>query len=92
MRLDSTEVFSAFQGAYIRHLTYANDPANFAGSERLLDSYISSRGVREWLSSSDRDWRPQFAAVVQQRVKAFEDAAEEAAADDPESSSMGTDE
>ena len=87
-----SNVFSAFQGAYVRQLTYGSDPANFAGSERLLDSYIRFRGVREWLGSSDRDWRPQFAAVVQQRVKAFEDAAEEAAADDPESSSMGTDE
>ena len=87
-----SNVFSAFQGAYIRQQTYGNDPTNFAGSERLLDSYIRSRGVREWLSNSDRDWRPEFAAVVQQRVKMFEDAAEEASAAERESSSMGPDE
>ena len=87
-----SNVFSAFQGAYIRHLTYANDPANFAGSERLLDSYIRSRGVREWLSNSDRDWRPQFAAMVQQRVEMFEDAAEEVSAEEQESCSVVTDE
>jgi len=85
-------VFSAFQGAYIRQLTYGNDPANFAGSELLIDSYIRFRGVREWLIEEDRDWRPQFAAIVQQRVKIFEDAAEKASAAGRESSSMGTDE
>lgn len=73
-------VFSAFQGAYIRQLTYGNDPTNFAGSELLIDSYIKFRGVREWLGEEDRDWRPQFAAIVQQRVKKFEDAAEKASA------------
>ena len=87
-----SNVFSAFQGAYVRQLTYGNDPANFAGSEQLIDSYIRFPGVREWLSSVNRDWRPQFAAIVQQRVKMFEDAAEKAAAAEQESSSMETDE
>lgn len=87
-----SNVFSAFQGAYIRQLTYGNDPANFAGSELLLDSYIKFRGVREWLSNTDRDWRPQFAALVQQRIEMFEDAAEKTSAAGRESSSMGTDE
>jgi len=73
-------VFSAFQGAYIRQLTYGNDPENFAGSERLLDSYIRCSGVRDWLSSNDPDWRPQFAALVQQRVRMFDDVAERASA------------
>jgi hypothetical protein len=48
--------------------------------------------IREWLGSADRDWRPQFTSMVQQRVKMFEDAAEKASAAGRESSSMGTDE
>jgi hypothetical protein len=71
-----SNVFSAFQGAYIRQLTYDNDPESFAGSERLLDSYIRYSGVRDWLSSNNPDWRPQFAALVQQRVHLFEETAE----------------
>ena len=75
-----SNVFSAFQGAYIRQQTYGNDPEKFAGSERLLDSYIRCSGVRDWLSSNNPDWRPQFAALVKQRVKLFDDAAEKASA------------
>jgi hypothetical protein len=75
-----SNVFSALQGAYVRQLAYGNDPANFAGSERTLDSLIRRRGVRDWLSRNNPDWRPQFAAMVQQRVKMFEDAAENASA------------
>jgi len=75
-----SNVFSAFQGAYIRQLTYGNDPENFVGSERLLDSYIRCNGVRDWLSSNSPDWRPQFAALVQQRVKMFDDVAAKASA------------
>jgi hypothetical protein len=79
-----SNVFSAFQGAYIRQLTYDNDPENFVGSERLLDSYIRFSGVRDWLSSNNPDWRPQFAALVQQRVKMFDDVAEKASAEGQE--------
>jgi hypothetical protein len=71
-----SNVFSALQGAYVRQLAYGNDPANFAGSERTLDSLIRRRGVRDWLSRNHPDWRPQFAEMVQRRVKMFEDAAE----------------
>jgi len=76
-----SNVFSAFQGAYVRQLTYGNDPENFAGTERVLDSYIRCSGVRDWLSSNNPDWRPQFAALVQQRVKMFDDLAEKASAE-----------
>lgn len=79
-----SNVFSAFQGAYIRQLTYGNDPENFAGSERLLDSYIRYSGVRDWLSRNNPDWRPQFAALVRQRVKMFDDVAEKASAEGQE--------
>jgi len=38
------------------------------------------RGVRDWLSGNNPDWRPQFAAMVRRRVKLFEDTAENASA------------
>jgi len=71
-----SNIFSSLQGAYIRQLTYGNDPANFAGSERMLDSLISCRGVRDWLRCNDPDWRPQFAALVKLRIKNFENSSE----------------
>jgi hypothetical protein len=46
----------------------------------LLDSYIRCSGVRDWLSSNNPDWRPQFAALVQQRVRLFDDVAKKASA------------
>ncbi len=79
-----SNVFSAFQGAYIRQLTYGNDPENFAGGELLMDSYIRCSGVRDWLSSNNPDWRPPFAALVQRRVKMFDDVAAKAAAEGQE--------
>jgi hypothetical protein len=45
-------VFSALQGAYVRQLTYGNDPANFSGSERTLDRLVRGRGIRDWLSQA----------------------------------------
>ena len=71
-------VFSALQGAYVRQLTFGNDPTHFAGSERTLDQLIRGRGIRDWLSHNNPDWRPEFAALVQQRVHLFEETAEKA--------------
>jgi len=85
-------VFSALQGAYIRQLAYGNDPSNFAGSERTLDRLFRNRGIRDWLSHNNPDWRPQFAALVQQRVHLFEETAEKASRAEQESSSKHTDE
>jgi hypothetical protein len=69
-----SNVFSALQGAYIRQLTYGNDPGNFSGSERTLDQLVSHHGVRDWLSGSQPDWRPEFAALVAERRRRFEEA------------------
>ena len=77
-------VFSALQGAYVRQQTFGNDPTNFAGSERTLDRLIKSPGIRDWLSQNNPDWRPQFAALVQQRVHLFEEMAEKASAAEDE--------
>ena len=80
-------VFSALQGAYVRQLTFGNDPANFAGSERTLDQLVRNPGIRDWLSHNHPDWRPQFAALVQQRVHLFEETAEQASGAEKKSSS-----
>jgi hypothetical protein len=86
-----SNVFSALQGAYVRQLTYGNDPANFAGSKRTLDQLVSRRGVRDWLSRSQPDWRPQFASLVEQRIHLFEQTAAKASATDQERSSTHKD-
>jgi len=85
-------VFSALQGAYVRQLTYGNDPTNFAGSERTLDRLVKSRGIRDWLSHANPDWRPEFAALVRQRLHLFEETAEKDSGAGQESSSKHTDE
>jgi hypothetical protein len=71
-----SNVFSALQGAYVRQLTYGNDPENFSGSERMLDSLIRHGSVRDWLARNNPDWRPQFTAMVRRRVQEFEAAAD----------------
>jgi len=83
-------VFSALQGAYIRQLTYGNDPARFSGSERTLDRLISGRGIRDWLSHNNPDWRPEFDALVRQRVRLFEETAGQASGKERKSSSRHT--
>jgi hypothetical protein len=85
-------VFSALQGAYVRQLTFGSDPTHFAGSERTLDRLIRGRGIRDWLSHSNPDWRPEFAALVQQRLHLFEETVEKASGAEQESSSKLTDE
>jgi len=85
-------VFSALQGAYVRQQTFGNDPTNFAGSERTLDRLLRNRGIRDWLKHNNPDWRPQFAALVQQRARLFEETAEKASGAEKESSSKHTDE
>jgi hypothetical protein len=49
-------------------------------------------GIRDWLSHNNPDWRPQFAALVKQRVHLFEKTAEKASGAEQESSSKHTDE
>ncbi len=85
-------VFSALQGAYVRQLTFGNDPTQFAGSERTLDRLVRGRGIRDWLSNNTPDWRPEFAALVQQRVHLFEETAEKDSGAERESTSKHTDE
>lgn len=64
-----SNVFSEFQGAYVRHLTYRHDPADFAGGRRALGQLIRRSGVRDWLQRSEPDWRPEFAALVEELMR-----------------------
>jgi hypothetical protein len=63
-----SNMFSALQGAYIRQLTYTHDPDGFEGGKRAIDRLLSLRGVRQWLRLNDPDWRPEFAALVEERA------------------------
>lgn len=64
-----SNMFSEFQGAYVRHLTYQHDPADFEGAKRTLDRLVRRRGVRDWLERNEPDWRPEFAALVEERIR-----------------------
>lgn len=71
-----SNTFSAFQGAYIRQLTYGNDPDDFAGGTRVLDKLLELRGVGQWLRENEPDWRPEFAALVEERIRATGEGAD----------------
>ena len=63
-------ILSSMQGAYIRHLTVEHDAQEFAGTLRVLDEALQNLGVREWLAVSNPDWRPEFQALVEERLEA----------------------
>ncbi|TXS95956.1 hypothetical protein FV139_00125 [Parahaliea maris] len=62
-------LFSSIQGAYIRQLTLSHDPEEFAGSARVIDELVANPGVRQYIERSDPDWRPEFRALVEERLK-----------------------
>jgi hypothetical protein len=64
-----SNMFSAFQGAYMRQLTYKNDPREFAGSIAVMDKLLAISSVREWLDHAEPDWRPEFRELVDERVR-----------------------
>ncbi len=73
-------VFSEFQGAYVRQSTVEHDPERFSGTISVLDELIAGPGVREWLRGCTTDWHPDFTKLVQQRLqKASKTQAREAA-------------
>jgi len=75
-------VFSSMQGAHVRHLTYGNDPAGFDGAKRMLDDLVRLPGVRDWLNRNEPDWRPEFAALVAERLQLTANEEMHAPADD----------
>jgi len=42
------------------------------GGQRMLDRLIRLRGVKDWLQENEPDWRPEFAALVAERIAAGE--------------------
>ena len=65
-------MFSAFQGAYVRQLSVDHDPLGFQGQERMLESILVNPGVREWLDNNEMDWRPEFREFVEERLAAID--------------------
>jgi len=61
-------VFSAIQGAHMRQTSVGHDPLGFEGQEKLVDSMLRIRGVRECLESTDADWHPEFRQFVAERL------------------------
>ena len=72
-------LFSAVQGAFIRQTTVRNEPGDLASISRIIDPLLAGAGVREWLESSDPDWRPEFRAFVEQRLVRSQQATDHAA-------------
>ena len=66
-----SNMFSEFQGAYIRQLTYRHDPADFEGSMRMLERLLVQPAIRAWIRRAKPDWRPEFSTMVAERVQRF---------------------
>jgi len=64
-------IFSGIQGGYIRQVSVAHDPQEFAGTARVLDEVLVHRGTREWLDENEPDWRPEFREFVAARLAAI---------------------
>jgi len=62
-------LFSSIQGAYVRQLTLAHDPEEFAGTARIIDELVANPGVRQYIERNSPDWRPEFKALVEERLK-----------------------
>ena len=71
MRFDllCRNIFASFQAGYIRHLTFGNDPTNFDGNRRTLESMVRRPGIRDWLEHNEPDWRPEFRDFVREIVE-----------------------
>ncbi len=62
-------IFSGFQGAFARQSVVGHDPERFAGTVRILDSLLRRPGVLEWLAHGEKDWHPEFAALIEERAR-----------------------
>lgn len=63
-------MFAGFQRAFLRQQVVGHDPEHFAGAERLMDSILVNPGVLKWLEHGDKDWHPEFTALVRRRTTA----------------------
>lgn len=71
---------TAFQGAYLRHLSIGGDPLDFQGTGRLIESILDNPGTRTWLERSEFDWRPEFRQFIKERLSNLDDRVGEPAA------------
>lgn len=60
-------IFSAMQGAYIRHLSISPRPSDF-DSTKIMNELLANPGVCEWLETARTDWKPEFAELVYQQL------------------------
>lgn len=65
-------IFSAFQGAYIRYLSIGDDSDDFAGTGRMIESILVNDGARQCLEQAETDWRPEFREFVDARIAAID--------------------
>ena len=63
-------LLSAFQGGYIRQLAMGGDPEQLEGTIKSLNTLLRNPGVRQWLEEVETDWRPEFANVIADCVRA----------------------
>lgn len=65
-------MFTEFQGAYIRHLSIGDDPNKFEGPGRMIERILENDDTRRFLQQSENDWRPKFRAFVDARIAAID--------------------
>jgi hypothetical protein len=66
-------IFTEFQGAYIRNLSIGHDPDEFKGAGRMMEAILEKKGVRRWLEQAQTDWRPEFRKFVDSRIASIDD-------------------
>ena len=64
-------IFSAFQGAFIRHLSL-DETEDFTGVTRMIESMLENPGARQCLEQADTDWRPEFREFIDARIAAID--------------------
>lgn len=57
--------------AALRTLSFGDDPLQFEGAARLIDSILENPGARAWLKNNDPDWRPEFRRFIEERLEAL---------------------
>lgn len=65
-------IFTEFQGAYIRHLSVSDDPDKFEGAGRMMEEILRNEGARRCLQRAETDWRPEFRDFVDARIAAID--------------------
>ncbi len=67
-------VFAEIQANYIRNQSLGLGDDHYQGSIKFMDGLLENPGVREWLRAVTVDWRPEFRAIVDERMRSLEAA------------------